>query len=168
MRFALIFSTSAGNDIPLAEDKIKGMKHFANKLWNIARFVMESTAKFDTAQTYSLDAEDQTTMDEIGTLLSEITAEMNEYKFYLVAEKLYHYIWHTFADIVIERSKKKIAEGGAGAESAQTMLLAALPLFLRALHPFMPYITEELWALIGKNDGQAENSLIVQKWPVLG
>ena len=168
LRMSMIVGVGPGSDSNLGEEKIKAYAKFANKLWNIARFVMESTAKFDTAQTYSLDAEDQTTMDEIGALLSEITAEMNEYKFYLVAEKLYHYIWHTFADIVIERSKKKIAEGGAGAESAQTMLLAALPLFLRALHPFMPYITEELWTLIGKNDGQAEGSLIVQKWPVLG
>ncbi len=160
LRMAMIVGVGPGSDSNLGEEKIKAYAKFANKLWNVARFVFENTASLDSTKTYTLDAEDQTTIDEITALLKEITKEMDEYKFYLVAEKLYHYIWHTFADIVIERSKAKIPAGGAGSESAQYMLRTALPLFLRALHPFMPYITEELWTLSAH-----DTMLIVEAWP---
>ncbi len=160
LRMAMIVGVGPGSDSNLGEEKIKAYSKFANKLWNIARFVMENTTKLDTTQAHTLDTEDQATIDEINSLLKEITKEMNEYKFYLVAEKLYHYTWHTFADIVIERSKNKIASG-TNSESAQQMLVTALPLLLRALHPFMPYITEELWNTV-YND---KNLLLVEEWP---
>ena len=160
LRMAMIVGVGPGSDSNLGEEKIKAYSKFANKLWNIARFVMENTAKLDATQSHALDTEDQATIDEINALLKEITKEMNEYKFYLVAEKLYHYTWHTFADVVIERSKNKIADG-AGSESAQQMLVTALPLLLRALHPFMPYITEELWNTVYNE----KNLLLVEEWP---
>ena len=160
LRMAMIVGVGPGSDSNLGKEKIKAYSKFANKVWNIARFVMENTASFDASAAHALDAEDQTTVDEINALMKEITKEMDEYKFYLVAEKLYHYTWHTFADIVIERSKKKIMDG-TGADSARRMLLTAFPILLRALHPFMPYITEELW----KTMGHEESALMVEKWP---
>jgi valyl-tRNA synthetase len=91
----------------------------------------------------------------------EITKEMDEYKFYIVAEKLYHYFWHTFADIIIERSKKKILEN-RNPESARAILYSQLITLLAALHPFMPFVTEEIWSMIPAKN---KKLLIVENWP---
>ena len=160
LRMAMIVGVGPGNDSNLGEDKIKAYSKFANKLWNVSRFVLENTQGIDRAHLPELDAEDRQTFDELGALLKEITKEMEEYKFYLVAEKLYHYVWHTFADVIIERSKAKIAADGS--LSAQALLAQTLPLLLRALHPFMPYVTEELWSLVPEGAGRV---LMVEKWP---
>ncbi len=160
LRMAMIVGVGPGNDSNLGEDKIKAYSKFANKLWNITRFVLENTQGIDRANMSALDAEDQQTFDELGAFLKEITKEMEEYKFYLVAEKLYHYAWHTFADVIIERSKNKIAADGS--LSAQALLAQTLPIMLRALHPFMPFITEELWSLVPEGAGR---TLMVEKWP---
>ena len=162
LRMAMIVGVGPGNDSNLGEDKIKAYSKFANKLWNITRFVLENTQEIDRGNLPAFDAEDQQTSDELDALLKEITGEMNEYKFYLVAEKLYHYSWHTFADVIIERSKTKIMEKN-NAESAQRILVEILPKLLRALHPFMPFVTEELWSLIP--EGKNGRMLIVEKWP---
>lgn len=161
LRMAMIVGVGPGSDSNLGEEKIKAYSKFANKLWNIQRFVFENTAKLDRTKEPTLDAEDQATLDEIDALLKEITKEMEEYKFYIVAEKLYHYIWHTFADIVIERSKNKITSG-TNAESAEWVLVLALPKLIAALHPFMPFLTEELWSMLPEG---AERPLIVSSWP---
>ena len=160
LRMAMIVGVGPGNDSNLGEDKIKAYSKFANKLWNITRFVLENTQGLDRANMPALDTEDQQTFDELGAFLKEITKEMEEYKFYLVAEKLYHYAWHTFADVIIERSKNKIAADGS--LSAQALLAQTLPILLRALHPFMPFITEELWSLVPEGAGR---TLMVEKWP---
>jgi valyl-tRNA synthetase len=162
LRMAMFVGVGPGNDSNLGEDKIKAYSKFANKLWNITRFVLENTQEIDRENLPAFDAEDQQTADELDALLKEITGEMNEYKFYLVAEKLYHYSWHTFADIIIERSKTKIMEKN-NPESAQRILIEILPKLLRALHPFMPFVTEELWSLIP--EGKNGRMLIVEKWP---
>jgi valyl-tRNA synthetase len=165
LRMAMIVGVGPGSDSNLGEEKIKAYSKFANKLWNISRFVLENTQGFDASKEVALDAEDQETIQEFDALLKEISQEMEEFKFYLVAEKLYHFVWHTFADVVIERSKKKIIDSEtsgetAHADSARSMLTQMLPSILKALHPFMPYITEELWALAGH-----DTMLIVEKWP---
>lgn len=160
LRMAMIVGVGPGNDIKFDLQKVKAYSKFANKLWNIERFVLENTASLDKTKPLALDAEDAATLAELEALLKEITKEMEEYKFYLVAEKLYHYTWHTFADVIIERSKAKIAAGGAEAESAQQLLLAILPLLLTSLHPFMPFVTEELWAHLGRG-----TMLMVEPWP---
>lgn len=160
LRMALTVAIGPGNDNNLGEDKIKAYSKFANKLWNVTRFVLENTRGLDHEKEIKLDEEDTASMAELDALLLEITKEMEEYKFYLVAEKLYHYAWHTFADIIIERSKKKIAE--TGSESGQKVLALILPKILTALHPFMPFLTEELWSLVPHKDTKP---LIVTKWP---
>ena len=159
LRMALVVGNTPGTDLALSRDRIKGYSKFANKLWNIARFVMENTSGFADNESIALDEEDSKTVAELNSLLSEITSEMNEYKFYLVAEKLYHYVWHTFADIIIERTKKKIAENN-NADSAKKLLVTVLPILLRALHPFVPYISEEIWKLTGH-----DTMLMVERWP---
>lgn len=161
LRMAMVVGVGPGNDSNLGEEKIKAYTKFANKVWNIQRFILENTATLDHSQNPTLDEEDQATINEIEALMKEITKEMEEYKFYLVADKLYHYIWHTFADVVIERSKNKIAEN-RNADSAQWVLVLALPTLLKALHPFMPFLTEELWSMLPVGE---KNPLMVEKWP---
>jgi valyl-tRNA synthetase len=108
-----------------------------------------------------LDAEDKKSEEGLQSLLAEITKEMDEYKFYIVAEKLYHYFWHTFADIIIERSKKKILED-RNTDSARALLLSQLTTLLKALHPFIPFVTEEIWSMMPQKN---KNLLLIEKWP---
>ncbi len=174
LRMALVIGTPPGADTALSLEKINGYKKFANKIWNATRFVLDQTNGFDTSKEAVFDEEDQASHNELMELIKEITKEMEEYKFYLVSEKLYHYFWHTFADVIIERSKKKIAEG-RNAESAKALLYTHLTTLLKALHPFMPFVTEELWSLIprrSQDESSAGHSatntrelLMIESWP---
>lgn len=158
-RIGMVVANTPGTSLALAEERIRGYSKFANKIWNASRFVLENTQDLNTENLPELDEEDKKSNGELQTLLEKITKEMDEYKFYIVAEKLYHYFWHTFADIIIERSKKKILEN-KNADSARALLWFQLTVLLKVLHPFMPFITEEIWSMKNKN------LLMVEKWPV--
>lgn len=160
-RMALVVGTAPGTDSKISEDKIKGYKNFANKMWNATRFVLDNTKNFTIPETPIYDEEDKKSNEELTTLMEEITKEMDEYKFYIVSEKLYHYFWHTFADIIIERSKKKILEN-KNVDSAKSILYNHLITLLKALHPFMPFVTEEIWSMMPIKN---KNLLMVEKWP---
>jgi valyl-tRNA synthetase len=162
LRMALTIGTPPGADTSLSLEKINGYKKFANKIWNATRFVLENISTLDFDEMPEYDAEDQQSIDELHAFLKEITKEMEEYKFYIVSEKLYHYFWHTFADIIIERSKKKIAEGST---SAAWALYTHLNLLLKALHPFMPFITEEIWSILPEAT-DAKKLLMIESWPI--
>ncbi|MDP2789173.1 MAG: valine--tRNA ligase [bacterium] len=159
-RLGMVIGNTPGTSLPLAEERIRGYGKFANKIWNVSRFVLEQTQNFFTLDVSLYDEEDKQSDQELKNLITEITKEMDEYKFYIVAEKVYHYFWHTFADVIIERSKKKIIEG-KNAESARTLLFSHLTTLLTILHPFMPFVTEEIWSLIPNR----KNLLVVEKWP---
>jgi valyl-tRNA synthetase len=161
-RMALIMSGSAGTDSKLAEDKIKGYKNFANKIWNIARFVLTSTA--DMPEDAKISKDDQALIDALNVQVADITKDIEEYRFYMAAEKIYHYIWHEFADVIIEQSKPILAGADIVAKtSRQKTLLTILRTSIKTLHPFMPFVTEELWSFISDND----KMLIVENWPII-
>ena len=168
-RMGMVVGNTPGTSLALSPDKIRGYKNFANKIWNATRFVLENTKGFAVPEIPTYDEEDKASDEELKSLIKEITKEMDEYKFYLVAEKLYHHFWHTFADVIIERSKKKIlaAPVGSGprenknADSAKALLLAQLTTLLKVLHPFIPFVTEEIWSMMPAKN----NLLIVEKWP---
>jgi valyl-tRNA synthetase len=164
-RMALIIGNTPGTDTKISEDKIKGYKNFANKIWNITRFVLENTEGVELDLKFNdwsqNDAELRSKRDE---LVKEITADIDDYKLYLGAEKLYHYIWHEFADKIIEESKEIFKNGTDISKlSRKQFLLETLKTSLVLLHPFMPFVTEEIWSnvLFGK-----ENLLIVEPWPL--
>ncbi len=159
-RLGMVVGNTPGTSLALAEDRIRGYKNFANKIWNASRFVLENTQDLDTSKEIKLDEEDQKSDQELRALVAEITKEMEEYKFYIVAEKVYHYFWHTFADVIIERSKKKIAEG-KNAESAKMLIYSHLETLLRLMHPFMPFVTEEIWGMLPNR----KNLLLIEEWP---
>jgi valyl-tRNA synthetase len=156
LRMALVVGIGPGADNNLGEDKIKAYRKFANKIWNATRFVLENTEGFDINTKPELETDHQKFIDQWEELVKEITKEMEEYKFYLVGEKLYHFFWHTFADVVIEKVKDNMSD------SAKYTLLHLLKEQLKALHPFMPFITEEIWKDIPGTDGKL---LMIESWP---
>lgn len=166
LRMSMIVSVGPGQSTTLSEEKIRAYSKFANKIWNASRFVLENISDLDMTASPEFDNEDQQSIDELNAFLAEITKEMNEFKYYLVSEKLYHYFWHTFADIVIERCKKKIQDSNS--ISAKWVLYIQLVTLIKALHPFMPFITEELWKYIPDQKTLATNDkklLIIESWP---
>src|SRR3989344_6040215 len=173
-RIGLIVGNTPGTSLALAPDKIKGYKHFGNKLWNIARFVLMSLPDdMSTVLKSPLTPEDQKLIDELSVSMKEITDDMDQYRFYLAAEKIYHYTWHAFADKIIEESKAKLAsEDEKIRTSAQRMLIEILTTCLKTLHPFMPFITEEIYSKLPLHPPPPERAdggkklLMIEDWPV--
>jgi valyl-tRNA synthetase len=161
LRMAMVIGNTPGNDLKLNENDIRGYAKFTNKIWNASRFVLDNTKDLDKTKLPDLDEEDSKSMKELENLLIEVSKEMNDFRFSIVAEKLYHYFWHTFADIIIERSKKKMIEN-KNSDSAKTLIYTHLTILLKALHPFMPFVTEEIWSILPDQ----KNLLMVEKWPV--
>ena len=163
-RMALIMGTAPGTDSKISEDKIKGYKNFANKLWNITRFILSSTESITYNPEFSSYTDtDKALIIERDELFATITKEMTEYKFYLAGEKIYQYAWTRLADVIIEESKTILT--GTDEEmkiSRAQFLLDTLSKTITTLHPFMPFVTEELWSLLPIRDKQL---LIVTKWP---
>ncbi len=160
-RMALVVGNTPGTDMRISEEKIRGYSRFANKLWNISRFILESTqnADLDTP----LSAEDTELLAAIETLTKEMTTDIEEFRIYMAAEKMYHYTWHELADKIIEESKPILAGSDAIARASRARLLVTLlDRTLRLLHPFMPFITEEIYQSMPTKDSKL---LIVAKWP---
>ncbi len=144
LRMAMIVGVGPGSDNSLSEDKIKAYGKFANKLWNIARFVLENIK--------DVDSKKNTFTEEFDKIALDVTTDMDNYRFHLAAEKVYHFIWHRFADEILEDSRKN--------DEAKQALLYILENSLKLLHPFMPFVTEEIWSMLDKN-----NLLIIEQWP---
>jgi valyl-tRNA synthetase len=158
LRMALIVGNGPGNDLKLGEDKVKAYRLFSNKIWNATRFVLERTADFTSPVT--LNKEDQEVYDAWQTVKKDITSDIEQYRLHLASEKIYDYFWKTFCDILIETRKVRILENN-DKESAQTLLIILLREQLVVLHPFMPFITEEIWKYIKTPE---ESMLIVASW----
>jgi valyl-tRNA synthetase len=165
LRMALIVGNTPGTDLALSENKVKGYKHFANKLWNIARFILENTKFIGDA--VELVEEDRVVKDEFDALAKEVTLDLDEYRVHLAAEKLYHYAWDRLAAEIIEESKPILAGGDASAKrSRQLLLRTLLSDLLKLLHPFTPFVTEEIWQNIPEKTVEDQNLLMVTRWPV--
>jgi len=163
LRMALVVGIGPGNDNNLSTEKVKAYKKFGNKLWNVARFVLSNLPEnFDPNKKPELSKKDAEYIKEIEALASEITTLMKEYKLYLAGEKLYHYVWHMFADVIIEELKERIQKK-EDAESAQWTLWKLLSSSLLLLHPFMPFITEEIWSHVPGRSG----FLMTEQWNII-
>jgi len=164
-RIGMIVGNTPGTSLSLSEDKIRAYKNYANKLWNITRFVLGNTSdvKYDENFTDYEDAE-KTLIEERDKLIKEITKEMDEYKFYLVGEKIYQYTWSRFADVIIEESKNILQNDNIKEKNSRAQfLLDTLTKILKILHPFMPFVTEEIWSMMPIEN---KKLLIVEKWPI--
>ncbi len=166
IRMSLVVGTGPGNDSSVSESKIKAYKHFANKIWNAGRFVLSYTDKTKLENKPELDEEETKTIEEFDSFIAEITQDIESYKFSLAGEKLYHYFWHTFADIIIEKSKPVLNGNIETKKRARSWMLAYIFVScLKALHPFMPFITEEVWQLLPDGLRGQKKLLMVEKWP---
>lgn len=143
-RMALVVGNTPGTDTRISNDKIKAYKNFANKIWNITRFVLTQENKGELKTDL---------INEFDALVKETTLDMDNYRFYLAAEKIYAYVWHRFADEIIEESK--------GKEDYSATLYYILNNSLKLLHPFMPFVTEEIWQTLYNG----ERILMVEPWP---
>ena len=161
-RMSLIIGNAPGNDMNLSEDKIRGYKHFANKIWNIARFVL-SYAEYAKVAPESISTDEKIYRDELDVLVTDITSDIEGFRLHLASEKLYHYVWHRFADVIIEESKPILTGDDSAARGMRAATLVyMLDILLRVLHPFMPFLTEELYQRI--SDGK--KMLMVERWPI--
>jgi valyl-tRNA synthetase len=164
-RIALVIGTAPGTDSKVDDNKIRGYKNFANKVWNITRFVLTSCEGFDLENKPAILEKDEKILTELKEVTKDITADIDAYRFYLAAEKIYHYIWHTFADIIIEESKPALNGSDEEAKkSIQCVLYEILKTSLKLLHPFMPFVTEEIWDSLPHKD---KKMLLIETWPIV-
>ncbi|MDE1924968.1 MAG: valine--tRNA ligase [Patescibacteria group bacterium] len=162
LRMGLIMGAAIGSDVKFDEQRVKGYKLFANKVWNITRFVLENTEGVAREETPTYNATDAALWAEFEDLVTEVTSDTEEYRIYMAAEKLYHYVWDRFASAILEESKPILKGDDAAAKrSRQHFLLDALTGSLKLLHPFMPFLTEEVWQSLPERSGL----LMVEEWP---
>ncbi|MDD5760615.1 MAG: valine--tRNA ligase [Candidatus Pacebacteria bacterium] len=166
LRMALIIGNTAGNDIVISEDKIRGYRNFANKIWNASRFVSMNLKDFD-GQKPLLSPKDKKILNGLRKTEKKVTKYLDNYQFSLAGESLYHYFWHIFADQIIEEMKKRI-KADEDKKQAQYILYIILGDCLKMLHPFMPFVTEAVWQKLPQytpKKNQKNNLLIVSPWP---
>ncbi len=160
-RMALILGIAPGADMKLSEDKIKGQKHFANKIWNITRFVLTNYEASDVSYTEA----DKLLATEWETMAHAVTEDIEHYRLHIASETLYQYIWTRFADEILEESKSILSgEDTTTKASRQKLLLELLAGNLKLLHPFMPFVTEAIWEILPLSNKR--RFIMIEQWPV--
>jgi len=143
LRFTLAALAVPGMDISLSEERMAGYQAFANKIWNAARFVlMNLKAGLPEIKPEELTLADRWIRSRLSRVTSDLNSSLEGYKFYEAADRIYHFVWHEFCDWYIELSKVSLREGN---RTSEAVLADTLDRILRLLHPFMPFITEEIW-----------------------
>lgn len=158
LRMGLVVNNAPGVDMNLDPKKVEAYKKFANKMWNGTRFVLEKTVDLENEAT--LTDEDQAVYDAWRDVQKDISKDLENFRLHLASQKIYDYFWKVFCDEIIESRKVRIAENNAK-ESAQTLLLTLLREQMIVAHPFMPFITEEIWKYIKKDD---DPILMIMNW----
>ncbi len=162
-RMGMVIGNTPGTSLALSEDKVKAYKNFANKIWNITRFVLSNTENFNGSIPKDIEDEDKILLKELDDLIKDVTLDMDNFRFYLSAEKIYHYVWHRFADKIIEDSKNKLKSDDIKIKSsAEYTIRHILKECLKILHPFMPFVTEEIWSHMPV---EKKELLMVTSWP---
>jgi valyl-tRNA synthetase len=162
MRFTLARGSNPGADQALAEEWVAGSRNFATKLWNAARFALLNGAHVngDLPAREKMSAVDIWILDLLHETLREVDTDLENFEFAKATETLYHFAWDDLCDWYLELSKSSLAEDGEAAAVTRRVLGEVLDQLLRALHPFMPFITEELWTSLTGGE-----SLVVAQWP---
>ncbi len=164
LRFTLATGNSPGNDMRFSDDKVKASRNFANKLWNAARFVlMYLTDDFSyNGLPESLEIEDKWIVSKVNNLAKEVTDNLEKFELGIAIQKLYDFIWDVFCDWYIEIAKIRLQDDDSEAKKCATSVLVyVLTDILKLLHPFMPFITEEIYQAIPHSD----ESVMISKWP---
>ena len=164
LRFNLITGNSPGNDMRFYVKNCEAMRNFANKIWNASRYVMMNLQITENRlpDADRLEQEDKWILTKLNDLVRDVTENLDRYELGVAAAKLYDFIWDTYCDWYIELTKSRLyGENEASKRTAQQVLVYVLDQFLRLLHPFMPFITEEIWQAI-PHEGE---TLICAQWP---
>ena len=165
LRFNLITGNSPGNDMRFYVEKCEAMRNFANKIWNASRYVLMNLTIGEPGlpAMEDLEQEDKWVLSKLNTLIREVTANLDAYEIGVASSKVYDFIWDTYCDWYIELTKTRLySENEKSKLAAQKVLVYVLDQTLRLLHPFMPFITEEIWQAIP----HAGKFLISAEWPV--
>ncbi len=161
LRFTLATGNSPGNDMRFSDERVKASRNFANKLWNAARFVLMYLGedyKYDGLP-QNLAVEDKWILSKLNTLAKEVTDNLDKFELGIAIQKLYDFIWDVFCDWYIEISKIRL-QSGDGAETAKAVLVYVLTDILKLLHPFMPFITEEIYQALPHET----ESIMISQW----
>lgn len=164
LRMALVIGNLPGNDIIISEDKIRGYRNFANKIWNATRFLLLHITEFPQPEKIRYNKKDRQMLMRLKKLTRDTTADIEKYKFHHAADRLYHFFWHYYADKVIEQMKPRLAapDCSTDKETAKAIMLEFHTTLIKLLHPFMPFITEETWRHLPVKD---KKLLLVEPWP---
>ena len=154
LRFMLATGNAPGNDMRYIEDKVKASRNFANKLWNASRFIMMNLPENFKLNGIpaNLNVEDKWIISKFNRLAKEVNENLEAFELGVAVAKLYDFIWDVYCDWYIELTKPRIAAGGETAATAQAVLVWVMQGMLKLLHPFMPYITEEIWSAVSDSD----------------
>ena len=162
LRFNLITGNSPGNDMRFYVEKCEAMRNFCNKIWNASRFVMMNLTIEDNHLPETLETEDKWILSKLNRVVKEVCDNMDSFELGVAAGKIYDFIWDDYCDWYIELTKPRLnGDDEAAKESAQRVLLYVLVEILKLLHPFMPFITEEIWQAL-PHEGDA---LMMQSYP---
>ena len=162
LRFNLITGNSPGNDMRFYVEKCEAMRNFCNKIWNASRFVMMNLTVGDCRLPEKLETEDKWILSKLNQVIKEVCDNMDSFELGIAAGKIYDFIWDSYCDWYIELTKPRLnGEDAAAKESAQRVLLYVLTEILKLLHPFMPFITEEIWQAL-PHEGEA---LMIAEYP---
>lgn len=164
LRFMLATGNSPGNDMRFMDDKVKAARNFANKLWNATRFVMMNLSEDFTFKGLPADLrmEDQWIISKFNRLAKDVNENLEHFELGVASTKLYDFIWDVYCDWYIELTKPRLRAGGQSKADAEQVLVYVLRGMLKLLHPFMPFITEEIWQVL--TDG--ESVIMLEQFPV--
>ena len=162
LRFTLANGNSPGNDMRYSDKKVEASRNFANKLWNAARFIlMNLDGSEEAGLPDELALEDKWVLSLYNDLVKEVTDNLERFELGIAVQKLYDFIWDVFCDWYIELAKIRLQKGGEPAQCAKRVLIYVMSNVLKLLHPFMPFVTEEIWQSL-PHEGE---SIMVSAWP---
>ena len=164
LRFMLATGNAPGNDMRFIEDKVKAARGFANKIWNASRFIMMNLPDdFKAGELPSnLNIEDKWIISRFNRLAKDVNENLEAFEIGVAEQKVYDFIWDVYCDWYIELTKPRIQAGGETAETAQAVLVWVMKGMLKLLHPFMPFITEEIWQVLCEGKG----AIMLSSFPV--
>ena len=166
LRFNLITGNSPGNDARFYVEKCEAMRNFANKIWNASRFVMMNLTIDRVELPEQLELEDKWVLSKLNTLVKEVTDNMDAFEIGVASAKVYDFIWDTYCDWFIELCKARLTgEDERSKVNAQNVLCYVLIETLKLLHPFMPFITEEIYQALPHTAEDKGEFIMLQKWP---
>ena len=170
LRLTLVTGNAPGNDMRWTETKVTNSRNFANKLWNASRYILMNLPEDMQGAVLpeNLPIEDKWILSLYNDLIKNVTSNLDSYELGVAVQNLFDFIWDVYCDWYIELTKPRIAEGGETARAAQNVLVYVMQGILKLLHPFMPFITEEIWQsmpIVADKDNNPE-SIMISAWPV--